>query len=234
MFELFFPKVLALCIMLLFSSLIFTFYQKQLLCKLGDSKKKRNQYRQMIHQLRSELDLCNELSKDVSREHGTISQLQFEPSNLSYANFPVYTDHSLINSILQYEFSKFDQDSVHFDIDCKSCTESNWHLNEIDTIHLLCNLLDNAFESAKQTDDPFVQIQFSYCEKTKRYTILLRNSKLLSSHPILSNFATSKKEETSTSSHGHGMKVIEEIVEKYEGSLAFTDDENFFRISIII
>lgn len=193
----------------------------------------RNAYTN-YHQLSSELVLCNELNNELAREQHTITQLQFKPSNFSYASFPIYTNHSLINSILQYELSKYEEHFISFNFDCKACTERNWRLDETDTIHLLCNLLDNAFESAKQTDTPFVQIQFSYCAKTKRYTILQRNSKVSSSHPILSNFATSKKEETSTSSHGHGVSIIRKIVAKYEGCLEFNDYDTFFQINITI
>lgn len=234
MFALFFPKVLQLCGMLLFISLIFTFYQRQLLYKLNDSQNKREQYSQMLHKLRSELDLCNELSKDLSRKRHTITQFQFKPTDLSCGNAPFYTDHPLINSILQYEVSKFEQYSVNFKVDCETCTEKNWTLNETDTLHLLCNLLDNAFESAEGRDDPFVEIQFSYCEPAKRYRILQRNSKASDSHPILSGFATTKKGEDSHISHGHGVEIIQEIVEEYEGRIEFHDYDTFFEINIII
>ena len=109
---------------------------------------------------------------------------------------------------------------------------SNLPINEDDLVVIVGNLLDNAMDGTGRMEkaiDRFVQIDFSYekgsvwlCVKNAYNGCLQRRGK---------SFFTSKKDKTM---HGLGLQNVREIVEKYNGLLDFSTEDNLFVVDIVL
>lgn len=95
--------------------------------------------------------------------------------------------------------------------------------NDVDVSILLSNLLDNAIEGCSNTDYP--QIELIVKKKKSLTYITVKNSiacSVLDENPKLK---TSKKDK---SAHGYGIRSIKNIVNKYNGSVDFWEEDSCF------
>ena len=92
---------------------------------------------------------------------------------------------------------------------------------------LLSNLLDNAINGCAGTFAPKIELTIG---TRKSYTyIIVKNSipaSVLSTNP---NLETNKKNK---SIHGYGIISMQKIIEKYNGSIEFQEENNTFIIEI--
>lgn len=101
----------------------------------------------------------------------------------------------------------------------------NWGIENKDLCSLLANLLTNALEAAKQE----VSVELKKVQET--LVITVEND--YTTAPIIVNgkFVTSKKEKTL---HGWGTQIVEQIVEKYEGSVEYIVKEERFTAHVML
>lgn len=95
--------------------------------------------------------------------------------------------------------------------------------NDVDVSILLSNLLDNAIEGCSNTDFP--QIELIIKKKKSLTYIRVKNSiagSVLDENPKLK---TSKKDR---SAHGYGIRSMNNIAEKYNGSVGFLEENGKF------
>jgi len=97
----------------------------------------------------------------------------------------------------------------------------------IDFVSLLFNLVENACEAAIETNDKNVNIKVTMNQS--HYFIQVVNSSIR--NPIPTNFISTKASE----SHGFGMSIIRDIIQKYKGEIYSSFDHGVFtqRIQII-
>ncbi len=96
-------------------------------------------------------------------------------------------------------------------------------IDEMDMSILLANLLDNAMNGCKNSDDPRINLEIA--RKKSYIQIIVQNSILdsvLSDNP---NLNTTKAEK---SMHGYGISSIRKISSKYDGTVNFSEKENMF------
>ena len=101
----------------------------------------------------------------------------------------------------------------------------NWGIESKDLCSLLANLMTNALEAAEQ--EMFVEL------KKIQETLFITVENDYSVDPIVVNgkFVTSKKEKTQ---HGWGTQIVEQIVEKYEGSVEYIVKEGRFAAHVML
>jgi sensor histidine kinase regulating citrate/malate metabolism len=94
-----------------------------------------------------------------------------------------------------------------------------------DLCSLLANLLTNALEAAQQ--EMFLEL------KKVRETLFITVKNDYETQPVIINgkFITNKKEK---SLHGWGTQIVEQIVEKYEGSVEYTVSERYFAAYVML
>ena len=94
----------------------------------------------------------------------------------------------------------------------------------------MANLLDNAIEACeKLSKDRKIELII----KRKDYYLVcsLINSKSSEVKPIRNNFISSKRQ---GKEHGYGTRIINGIVEKYNGDIAYEDTQDQLKIHIIM
>ena len=151
------------------------------------------------------------------------------------------TGEDVVNRILRQKENEAKNKWIRFTSE-KNGTFS-LRLTNAEIIRLFTNLLDNAIEAAEKSEqEPFVSIRIGVQEVDDRGSIEVReinngvrieiyNSKNLEDKPLQNDMLTSKSDKEY---HGFGMKIIREIVERYEGDLEIEDRGTVFVVCIIL
>lgn len=100
-------------------------------------------------------------------------------------------------------------------------------VNDADLCSVLSNMLNNAFEAAKNSEKKYISLEFVYRHSGNCYVIIVKNS--CDKKPVLKNgmLVTSKKDKKN---HGFGVLSINRIVKKYHGSYQteYNEEEHEF------
>lgn len=160
----------------------------------------------------------------VSIQHISES-LMGEINNISSQTF---SSSPIINAILLEK----KQEALKNQIDFRVFVEPGFpepSIADNDLISLLCNLIDNAIEAAIPCENSYVDIQFFV--NGAYQVIKIRNPY---QHMLIRHHAHFLTSKTDTEKHGFGMKRIENIMEKYNGTLSCTPGEAEFTAIALI
>ena len=233
-------------LLLLFSNII-VFYINELIIKynhkytqiLLDKQKEKNtsNYYEL---LREQNENSKVLIHDITRHLNTVKQLsEDKDSNIAKYISEIVNDFSVMNPIdycnnptvnlithRYYEICK--KNNINFSINIKNANID--FIKEHDITALLDNLLENAVESALQTNDKF--IDFSICTRNSNFVIIkVSNSCNKKPKYINGNLVSSKN---TSCTHGIGTRSIKRVVAKYSGNLEmkYDSDSNTFTSTI--
>ena len=124
----------------------------------------------------------------------------------------------LVNSILTIKKDQCAERGIPLDVKVEDCIYNG--IEEMDIVGLLHNLLDNAVEAQDRiTDGGEKGIWFSMRRDEKNIWIHVRN-RVQKGEKVTFETSKAKKEE-----HGIGTKIIENLVEKYSGTMEISADE---------
>lgn len=106
-------------------------------------------------------------------------------------------------------------------------------MEDMDLVRLAQNILDNAVEAAEKLGGSFISfvLENVKCKDSRVLHITATNSKLRSEKPLDRKLATSKADK---SEHGFGTQIIKELVERYKGTVNFTDLGERFKVDIVV
>ena len=230
----------------MFSNII-VFYINELIIKynhkytqiLLDKQKEKNtsNYYEL---LREQNENSKVLIHDITRHLNTVKQLsEDKDSNIAKYISEIVNDFSVMNPIdycnnptvnlithRYYEICK--KNNINFSINIKNANID--FIKEHDITALLDNLLENAVESALQTNDKF--IDFSICTRNSNFVIIkVSNSCNKKPKYINGNLVSSKN---TSCTHGIGTRSIKRVVAKYSGNLEmkYDSDSNTFTSTI--
>jgi len=132
------------------------------------------------------------------------------------------TGSNILNSQLQVLIHKYRFDQVEFQLE--GVFPENHRISVLDMISLFSNLLENAFEAVVQTNNDR-QVRVEIKSETTSLCIRIENDYQgeLKSKSI--GFETTK---TDKRNHGLGTQIIDEVVEKYNGRLKISTENNRF------
>ena len=178
----------------------------------------RHDYHNHLQSLKAKLDknqidesitYLNELEKDLDDIHQIV-----ETGNIN------------IDAILN---SKLSLAITHdIDVNVKVSIPTELPINNIDCCVLLCNLIDNAIEACEKVDE----------KKYIRLYIGLYKKQLYISVTNATNEVVRKFDEeyitTKRGNHGHGLKRINKVVEKYNGYINRKNEPGVFVTEIML
>lgn len=99
--------------------------------------------------------------------------------------------------------------------------------NDIDVSILLSNLLDNAIMGCTNSEDPEIEL---FIGKKKSFTYITVKNSIFGS--VLKNNPDLKTSKTDKTVHGFGIKSINNIAKKYDGSADFKEENGKFLAEI--
>ncbi len=135
--------------------------------------------------------------------------------------------NTIIAALLHHKQQRCIDSGINFSVKMHELPKSK--IQEVELVSLLGNLLDNAIEAAEKEQDPFVEI--SSATTNGVWVITVSNTKSADIDPLSSNMSTTKYDATY---HGMGIKIIKQIVSKYDGIINFADTGNTFISTVTI
>ena len=188
----------------------------------------------LIHDIKNHLQSIRELNKNNADVDGYIEDLL---ASSALKSSVLRSDNDMLNAIVTRYYEKSLAENISFNTDIRR-NVIDFMQNE-DITSLFCNLLDNAFEACVKSDSPAVELHIDVQQGSECTIIKLSNScptnPLPKGMPNRSNalIPTSKADKRH---HGLGMKSIQAIVEKYNGSMIYNynEDHKKFTVSILV
>ena len=110
-------------------------------------------------------------------------------------------------------------------------------MEDVDKIRLFANLLDNAIEAAECVpvqdangeNKRFIHV--SILNRGSNFFITVKNSKKTEIAVMENQFHTTKPDEEN---HGRGVRIIRQIIAKYDGTVEFTDKGDTFEVTVML
>ncbi len=192
----------------------------------------QNQYENsniLIHDIKRHLlsikDLADENDCDGIKHYIDNLYSEYEVKNIKK-----YSNHKLVNAIINRYAKVFSDSGITFNCDIRSIDFS--FIDDNDLTSLLDNLLENALEASRDSEEKKVDLLITPTN-VNYISLTLNNS--CSTAPNIKNgkLITTKKK---TAPHGYGIKSIKRIADKYDGDVSFEYDSaiQMFHIGIIL
>lgn len=156
---------------------------------------------------------------DKNKIHAFVENMQLTEVN--------YCENKVIDALLHNKITlaKSKQIQVYTQV----IAPENLNIKLLDLISLFSNLLDNAIDASKKSENPFIMID---CYPNRNYFVIkVSNSKIKEEKVNLLNSISTKND---AKHHGLGMYIIKNIVEKYDGDIQICYDDFTADIEIII
>ena len=151
-------------------------------------------------------------------------------SEYEVKNIKKYSNHKLVNAIINRYAKVFADSGITFNCDIRNIDFS--FIADNDLTSLLDNLLENALEASRDSEDKKVELLIA---PTNVNYISISLSNTCSAAPNIKNgkLITTKKK---SAPHGYGIKSIKRIADKYDGDVSFDYDKEkqLFQIRIVI
>ncbi|MBQ9375768.1 MAG: GHKL domain-containing protein [Ruminococcus sp.] len=192
----------------------------------------QNQYENsniLIHDIKRHLLSIKELSNENDCD-GIEHYIDNLYSEYEVKNIKKYSNHKLVNAIINRYAKVFADSGITFNCDIRNIDFS--FIADNDLTSLLDNLLENALEASRDSEEKKVELQITPTN-VNYISLTLNNS--CSTAPNIKNgkLITTKKK---SAPHGYGIKSIKRIADKYDGDVSFEYDEpNYlFKMRIIL
>lgn len=149
---------------------------------------------------------------------------QISPQDISITQ---YTLNSPLNIVLNQKASDARRSGIPLNINVVCPDQSS--IQDVDLVTLVSNLLDNALEASSSAPQPMVAIDIRPEKGYLRIEVVNSTSEdVLKSNPTL---ATTKADHKA---HGLGLKIVHNLVERYEGLYQVSGDSDSFRTVVLL
>ncbi|MBQ2981217.1 MAG: GHKL domain-containing protein [Lachnospiraceae bacterium] len=137
-----------------------------------------------------------------------------------------YCNNPIVDSVLRIKLGVAKSDKIKIDADIRIPKVMQLEHGDIGVLY--GNLLDNAIEACRkvESDKRFIRIENKFTEG--KLLLIVENSKTGERNESLK---TTKRDNYS---HGRGIHSVRKVVEKYNGTVTFTDKGDIFEVSVIL
>lgn len=184
--------------------------------------------RRLRHDMKNHLNVIDTFlrNKDYEQADQYLRELNQEFTS----NICTYCPSGIVNAVLnsKAQLAADSNISCKFQIDLEEAPV----IKDIDLCSILGNTLDNAIEACRkipQTSKRSISVKARCKNGFFSYDII--NTKVNDIIKEKETFITDKKD---SSSHGIGLKTLKTIVEKYDGTIDISYDEDSFHIILLI
>lgn len=186
----------------------------------SEMERHQNEIRGIRHDLKNRLLAILADANDVQNIKRQLDSLMNEIKNTEIIS---YSENIQINMILNEKIKSAAVYGIKSDLDIKVPYQINIDYGDLGV--LVGNLLDNAIEAAAKCSEDKRQISFgAYYYKN---SLVITCSNCVAGSVV--SMETSKKDKIN---HGFGMKSISGIVQKYNGRIENSSDNNIFKTEI--
>ncbi len=166
---------------------------------------KEEKIHKIRHDLKNDLQSIN-LLNDAKQKNKLVRDLNKKIDNASIIK---YSNNNLLNMLLNIKKEEAKNQKIEFKINMEIMS---FNLDEIDLINLFSNIIDNALHATNKKINLTVKNNMNnlyvYCENDISNNIIHGS--------------------------GYGLKIIKDIVNKYDGTLKINSNDKFYKIEILI
>lgn len=179
--------------------------------------------RALRHDIRNHLMTARVLAReDSGQAEGYLQRLTEEFGRMTAID---YCENKTVDAVLYGKSVEAAARGIRYSV--RGALSEGLHIDDLDLMSLLSNLLDNALTAAAQTEEKTVEVAMR--EKAGAVIIRVRNSISLDQKPDLSR--TTKKDKQS---HGMGIRIVEGICRKYQGSFFTSVQDGTFEAAAML
>ena len=207
------------------------FYQKAEVERLTKIAEWNDNYNEIVHNTSHYLKVIGQLAYE--RKNDDICQVIDKLNvKLNREEICEYSNHKMLNIILSEYSLKAQKVGVKFDVYVEPGCILN-HIQDVDLITMLGNLLDNAILAAsKKEKDASVVVRIFMQKEGKLCVIKLVNDFVGKIKEVKGRLISTKKEE---GIHGIGLASVSKIAEQYQGYLQhYVEDEKFNAVVVLV
>jgi hypothetical protein len=143
----------------------------------------------------------------------------------------LYCNNKVINAVLIQKLKVCEENSIRYEMDL--AIPKTLSIQDIDLMCIYSNLLDNAIESCQRDAglDDYIKIKTSQVGNYLGIKITNSKKSEQSEHLSVSEYGTTKKDK---SMHGYGLRIIDEIVKRYDGYKELQDNNGEFSAMVML
>lgn len=174
----------------------------------------------LIHDVKKHIQILTAYSENDNLQKLKEYLLQINSLENLNSDFEI-SDNSTLNLVL-YRYKKVCQSSnIHFEIN--AVPDSINFMLDSEITSLFGNLLQNAYESALNQKNSFINLSIIYDKKRNFTDVRLVNSYDPQKIKLKNNILITNKNDSYN--HGYGIKSIKRIVKKYDGIYNFHENK---------
>jgi two-component system, LytTR family, sensor histidine kinase AgrC len=149
-------------------------------------------------------------------------------SDLDKIDVKYKTGNLSLDAILNSKLSVAEK--IAFDINCKASVPEKLNISDIDLCVVIGNLIDNALEACENVKEGYRKFLRIYiCVRKQQLYISVTNSTNEITRKLDKEYISNKR-----GNHGHGLKRIDNIVEKYDGFINRKNEPGVFATEIML
>ena len=156
--------------------------------------------------------------------------IHFSQEQVSQNPFPRFCDEEVVNAVLTLKKQMAEAEQIRMNISV--LIPKNVSVSALDLCSLFCNLLDNAIEACRRntTISGYITVK---ADIVRGGYLVIKTENPCEQLPVRDNhfFRTSKE---NASEHGYGLKLIEQIAEKYHGQVSVKQEQTRFIVSVLL
>ena len=182
----------------------------------------------LYHDLNNHLDILYQMiaAQRLDEARTYISQISEPMKELMLKSF---TGNDIIDVLLSSKKQKAEQLGIKVSMDVEFPSNTGIRTNDVCTI--LGNLMDNAIDGSKATEN--AEVRLKICRIHRFLVIRVYNT--ISSRPLIDErtgrLVTDKEDKTK---HGWGMQSVKAALEKYNGTMQYQFSETEFKITVML
>lgn len=169
--------------------------------------KKEEAMRELKHDFKNQLQLLVSVSSQKEKNK-LMDQIN---ERIDVSSIAIYSNNHILNILLQIKKEEAIKNNINISIKMKK--ELSF-MEEIDLVNLFSNILDNAIHSAMDGE-----IDLIVEHKLGNYVIVCRNSINL---------------DKQIHGSGLGLKIVDDIVSKYHGTISRNKKKSYYEVNIMI
>lgn len=189
------------------------------------AKENNDKLIKLKHDIKNQLQVAYAIFQQDKEE--AIKLLNEINENLEEIHQVNYCKNPILNTILAIKIAEAQKYNIKIEVEIDNLLYLD--MNEIDICNLFTNILDNSIEASQKTEGKYIKI----CVYQKNNYVVIKCENTYNQIIKKDRNGNLKSTKTEQKKHGHGMKIIKGIVNKYKGEIDIQIKENTFLVMII-
>ncbi|MFQ7875765.1 GHKL domain-containing protein [Enterocloster sp.] len=142
-----------------------------------------------------------------------------------------HTDNGMLDCLLNEMRKKCDKEGIHFEVNINF--SRGCFMTDFDVCTLFGNILENAYEASMQLDSTVDMPIIFKMDSIDNY-IIIKLTNYMKPRNTASKGITLATTKEDKENHGLGLKNLDDVLQKYNGTKKISIDENLFVLKIMI